>query len=76
MSRSVVTSRLAFFRSRMMFRLLGTSSEARNMQNDPESEAVESMAEIAPGVQRDQDGEKEDAVAGSEFVDDLIREHE
>jgi hypothetical protein len=84
MSRTLVTSGLGFFGSRAILRLLGSGSEARSMEGSPsraaEKPVTVDVQEVQPGrpasfiaAAWDQDGDREDAVAGSEFVDDRIR---
>jgi hypothetical protein len=84
MSTTLVTSGLGLFGSRAMLRLLHSGSETRSME---ERAAGQPVTVDAPDAQpgrpapfiaedREQVADTVDAVAGSEFVDDQIREQE
>ena len=71
MSRTIATSGLGFFGGRAL-RLLGSGNEARSMEETPSRTAEEPVTVD----DQDQGADTVDAVAGSEFVDDQIREQE
>jgi hypothetical protein len=73
-----------FSTSSAILRLLGAGGEVRSMEARPRRAAQEPSAVDAGDVQpsppasfiaavRDQDAERVDAVAGSEFIDDRMR---
>jgi nucleoside-diphosphate-sugar epimerase len=85
MSKVLVTSWPGFFGSVAILRILAAGREVRTMEESPTTGGAEESAMVnagdiqpSPGASfiaadRDQDVERLDTVAGSEFVDDRIR---